>query len=372
MKAMTATPEQHTDSPGAFGPRQQTHLSIFWLFEPLHVILMAKAVGMQIFDFDIATARRTYAEQGWIHIPSGMSPDFLDAVKAFVQARMNVSKLDRFAIQGKKEQALFSFPEDTDYPGELFDVVASVCGLNRETMTLSERHIQAYDEHAQPNPQAHKDRFPSQVSVGFSVEIPEGSQLVLYPYDYREVNPFNAASALVASLQPHEMPDVILPKARAVSIEDRPGDVVMFPGSSTWHLRRNSAGTVNLYVKVNDFDCDPLGEDPLTPIRCGRSQALLASLDHGQPNGHIVRLSRRFDFAERKVMRGAWREVIQAAVYGEPPFGISEAGLSLLQRATEPQPFSDLVACVSGEGHSFEQVSRDALLMLERGALELA
>lgn len=327
---------------------------------------------MRIFDFDIDAARRTYADQGWVHIPSGMSPAFLDAVKAFVQAQMDASKLDRFAIQGKKEQALFSFPEDTDYPGELFDVIAAVCGLHRETMTLSERHIQAYDEHANPNPQAHKDRYPSQVSVGFSVEIPQGSQLVLYPYDHREVNPFNAAAALVASLQPHELPEAVLPQAREVTIEDRPGDVVMFPGSSTWHLRRNSAGTVNLYVKVNDFDCDPLGEDPLTPVRRERTLALLPSLDQGHANGQVVSLSRRFDFVERKLMRGEWQEVIQAAVYGEPPFGITEAGLAVLQEASQPRPFSELVDRLTARGHDADEVSRSARLMLEKGALDLA
>ncbi len=326
---------------------------------------------MRIFDFDIDAARRTYADQGWVHIPSGMHPEFLAAVRTFVQAQMGASKLDRFAIQGKKEQALYTFPAETDYPGELFDVVTAVCRLDRETMTLSERHIQAYDAHADPNPRAHKDRFPSQVSVGFSVEIPEGSQLVLYPYEHREINPFNAAAALIASLQPHELPEVILPQAREVTIEDRSGDVVMFPGSSTWHLRRNSAGTVNLYVKMNDFDCDPLGEDPLTPARRERTLAVLSSLHDDPPNGEVVRISRRFDFAERKLMRGAWQEVLQAAVYGEPPFGISEAGLAVLQGAGRPQPFSALVAHVGAQGHDPEEVTRSAMLLLEKGALEL-
>ena len=36
----------------------------------------------------------------------------------------------------------------------------------------------------------------------------------------------------------------------------------MFYGSEIWHLRRRSAGSVNLYLKFNDFDYDPLGEDP--------------------------------------------------------------------------------------------------------------
>lgn len=146
----------------------------------------------------------------------------------------------------------------------------------------------------------------------------------------------------------------------------------MFPGSSTWHMRRNSAGTVNLYVKVNDFDCDPLGEDPRTRVQRERTLAILAGLGHDHnPNGRVVRLSRRFDFAERKLMRAGWQEVIQAAVYGEPAFGITEAGLAVLQGAGAPQPFSELVGRISAQGHSQEEVSRSTLVMLEKGALEL-
>ncbi|HZU60045.1 MAG TPA: hypothetical protein VE983_03725, partial [Solirubrobacteraceae bacterium] len=67
--------------------------------------------GVRIFDFDIEAARQVYGEQGWVHIPSGMHPDFLAAVRDFLATEMSASKLDRFAIRGKKEQALYSFPE---------------------------------------------------------------------------------------------------------------------------------------------------------------------------------------------------------------------------------------------------------------------
>lgn len=326
---------------------------------------------MRVFDFDIAAARDRYTEQGWVHIPSGMSQEFLGHLRSFVRADMEARKLDRFAIKGKKEQALYSFPDQTAYPDELFDVVAEVCGLNRPAMTLSERHIQAYDDDADPNPQAHKDRYPSQISVGFSVEIPDGSELVLYPYDQRTVNPFNAAAALIRSLPPHELPDVVLPQAQEVTIFDRPGDVVMFQGSSTWHLRRRAAGTVNLYVKLNDFDCDPLGEDPHTAARRERTLEALQTIRDSGPDGQVVKLSRRFDFAERKLMREGWHEVLQAALYGEPPFGISDAGLAVLQTAGQPRPLTELIEHVAEMGHSTDEVTRSALAFLENGALDV-
>jgi hypothetical protein len=219
---------------------------------------------MRIFDFDPAGYRDEYARHGWVHIKHGMDHAFLAETQRYVERRFAASRLDKFAIKGKKEQALYEFPTSVEYPDELFDVVAAVCGLQRATMTLSERHIQAYDSDADPEPQAHKDRFPSQVSVGFAIVIPPASRLVLYPYDHREVNPYNVAADLIRSLPPDQSPDVALRDAQAVEIADQAGDIVMFGGSTTWHLRRRSAGAVNLYVKLNDFQYDPLGEDPRT------------------------------------------------------------------------------------------------------------
>ncbi len=326
---------------------------------------------MPIFEFDIEAAREQYERQGWVHISDGMHSDFLAELRESVQDYLDTSKLDAFAIKGKKEQALYTFPDSVDFPGELFDVVAAVCGLNRPTMTLSERHIQAYEASAKPEPQAHKDRFPSQVSLGFSVEIPSKSRLVLYPYDSRELNPFNAAAALVRSLQPDQLPEVVLAGAREVEIEDRPGDVVMFPGSSTWHLRRRSAGAVNLYVKMNDFDCDPLGEDPSTAGSREHTLAFLGSGHQSSLGEQTVKLSRRFDSIDRRVMRGGWGEVLQASLYGELAFGINEVQLSLLQAATDPKQASTLIAEVSGNGIRHDDAERGLRWLLERGGLDI-
>lgn len=217
---------------------------------------------MQVFDFDPREYADTYRSQEWVHIREGITEEFHRMLLEYAREELGDHMLEDFAIKGKKEQSLFEFPEDVDYPGELFDVVATVCGLNREGMTLSERHIQCYEPNAAPEPQPHKDRFPSQVSVGLSIDIPEDSTLVLYPYDDRGINAFNRAADFTASLQPHELPEVVLKDARPVELKDRARDVVMFAGSTTWHLRRHAARSLNLYLKFNDFGCDPLGEDP--------------------------------------------------------------------------------------------------------------
>ena len=42
---------------------------------------------MRIFNFDPAEQRERYAEQGWIHIPGGIDPEFLAALREFVDRR---------------------------------------------------------------------------------------------------------------------------------------------------------------------------------------------------------------------------------------------------------------------------------------------
>jgi hypothetical protein len=221
---------------------------------------------MRVFSFEPSEHQAAYEREGWVHIPGAITPEFHQAMREFVSESLAVSKVEGAGIGGKgrKDQALFEFPPQCDFPGEVFDVVAALCGLNRATMTLSERHVNAYFEGAPAEPTAHKDRFASQVSVGLSIDIPPASRVVLYPYEHRDVNPFNVSGALLEGLPPEEHPDTVLRDAREVEIDDQPGDVLAFPGSTVWHLRRNPAGAVILYLKMNDFGCDPLGEDPGT------------------------------------------------------------------------------------------------------------
>jgi hypothetical protein len=325
---------------------------------------------MKIFQFDPAQYREQYAAQGWVHIPNGIAPDFLARLQEFSARSLEETRLDSFAIKGKKEQSLYEFGDDLDFPEELFDAVSELCGLRRETMTLSERHIQAYDSDADPEPAAHKDRYPSQVSVGLSIEIPEASRLVLYPHDHRELNPFNTSAGLRRSLQPDELPEVALRNAQEVEIADRPGDVVMFPGSTTWHLRRRSAGAVNLYVKLNDFDCDPLGEDPATPLRRERTLALLDGGSGQDLDGRTVAVSRRMDYVSRQYMRNG-EETLLATLWGEEPFGVTAMQVDLLRLADGRRPLGELADELAAAGLAPEDVMRQGLILIQRGALDL-
>ncbi|HEX8648670.1 MAG TPA: hypothetical protein VF715_17375 [Thermoleophilaceae bacterium] len=315
---------------------------------------------MKIFNFDPAEHADRYAREGYVHIPNGIDPEFLAHLQDYTAKRFQEKQVQGKAIGGAKEQALFDFPAETDFPGELFDSVASVAGLNRDGMTLSERHIKAYDSDAPEYPVAHKDRFASQVSVGLSIDITEGSYLVLYPHTDVSVNPYNVSPQLLASLEPHERPEVVLKDAPEIRIEDKPGDVVMFRGSAMWHLRRFASNVTNLYLKMNDFNSDPLGEDPQTEPRAQRTLELLASANGSLPSLKPM-LSRRLDVVARQTSRDG-QEVLQAHVWEQEPVVLSQAEWDVLHAIDGSRSVADL------GGSSIEGAIRR---LAQRGVIEL-
>ena len=169
-------------------------------------------------------------------------------------------------------------------------------------MTLSERHIKAYNDDVPAEPAPHKDRFASQVSMGLSITIPENSYLVLYPFTDRGRTPFNISTHMRKELPLEERPENIVKGAERVEIHDTGGDVVMFEGSAIWHVRHNASNARNLYLKLNDFNSDPLGEDPSTDRRREETMKLVQN-----GNGQLVTakpvLARRFESVTEQYSR---------------------------------------------------------------------
>jgi hypothetical protein len=320
---------------------------------------------VNVFAFDPADHRETFENQGWVHIPGGIDPDFLEHVRRYIADSFEDTRIASRAIPGKKEQSLFELPADVDHERELFDPLCSLTGLQRSTMTLSERHINGYDSAADPEPAPHKDRYASQISVGLSIQIPAGSQLVMYPFDHLELNPFNTAADLYDSLPAHEKPEVVTRSAREVVIDDQPGDVVVFYGNRTWHLRRNSADSYNLYFKFNDFDCDPLGEDPATPARRAATLAALGSDDLG---GLYPVMSRRLDSVARAHARHEWWETsVRAKLWGGAEAPLTPAQFRLLQAIDGVRDVDALADAVAPD----DDVAAAIRAMAESGVVDL-
>jgi len=71
---------------------------------------------VRIFAVDPADHRHEYERQGWIHIKNGMTPEFLAALNDFVARAMNGGRGDeRFAFQGKKEQIVYDFGDNSKH-----------------------------------------------------------------------------------------------------------------------------------------------------------------------------------------------------------------------------------------------------------------
>lgn len=323
---------------------------------------------MRVFDFDPVPQRHQWAREGWAHIKGAITADFLERARSFVRQCEAEDPLAGQGLNGAKDQWRYEPPPDTDLYGELFEAVSAVCGLRADDLTLSERHIKRYREDADPDPTAHKDRLASQVAVGLSIDVPAGSHLVLYPWNDVRVNPFLTTS-LRDSLGPDELPEVVLRGARAVEIHDAPGDVIMFPGSAVWHLRRRSAGTINLYLKCNALGCDPLGEDPATEVVEQHTSALLAACDGESLRSCVPRLARRFEWAGRLSGR-AWAEMPFAKVWGSSPLPVSETQLRVLEVVDGQLAWGELAEKVDGTAPA-GRVDEEIRALAQRGLIDL-
>jgi hypothetical protein len=300
---------------------------------------------MKIFSFDPAEHRDHYSANGWAHIRGGASPAFLEALQTFADESFGAHEVEGKAIAGRKKQALFEAPEGVDFPGELFDVIAELCQLHRPTMTLSERHVKAYDHDAPPEPVPHKDRYASQVSIGVSIRVPEDSRLTLYPNDELDVNPLNVSAAYLESLAPERRPDQVLRGVDPVELYDQPGDVMMFAGNAVWHARRKPAGAINLYLKLNDFNCDPLGEDPTSSaVR----RASVEAAESGDIIDRVPILGRRVDCISRRYTRH-WEQAVHAELWEDAPVALSADDVALLEAVDGRATAAELLDEGAGE-----------------------
>ena len=319
----------------------------------------------KMFNFDPAQYAEQFAREGYVHIRGGVTEDFYRKAVEQVELNMRTKLMKEFAI-GDKQQAMYEFPGDgADYTREACEAVGGVCGLNPQDMVLSERHIKAYDATAAAEPNAHKDRFASQISVGLSIHVKEGSTLVLYPYDELDINPFNTSVQLRASLSPDRYPEPALKRGKRVEIKDAARDVIMFRGHKFWHLRANPALTTMLYLKLNAFNCDPLGEDPRTEAFRQRTQAA-ADLADELLEKAVPMIGRRVDYIHRHYNRD-WKEVLGVVLWGEKHFTIDEDELKMLQACDGKRTVGSVAAEARDRAAMLQKVRR----LAKRGVLDL-
>lgn len=295
--------------------------------------LEAERKTMQVFRADPEEYREVYADRGYVHIAGAISPAFLEHVRrcaADKQAQRQAMK--EWEFKNKKQQYLFDFPEESDFPEGVYAFVAAVTGLPLETLTLCERHIKVYEDVAESNPPPHKDRLASEVAVGIPLEVREGSDVILYPDDELTINPFSSTALWRSSLDESELPENRLRELEPVRLHVKAGDAILFRGNSIYHERVNPAHSSLLYLKFNSLRLDPIGEDPRTFAQAEISRRLLDSGPELDLLNCRVELSPRLEGVRRIYTRLYWKEVIQGNLWGEKEFNLSEEELRLLMR----------------------------------------
>lgn len=221
-----------------------------------------------------------FAANGFIVIKQGIHDEFLDYANDQIERCINGGDISR-SKRRLKQEYLFTFPEQRDAIAEFVKTIGQLTGLPYADLIISERHLKVYREDAPQNPPPHKDRHGTQLSIGIPLEVTSESRLILYPYDELGENTFDSYDDFLASLSEAERPENALRDIEPVVIDTRPGDLIVFWGSTIWHERTNAAGSKVLYFKMNALGLDPLGENLATLPLAAQREPQSAAVSEG-------------------------------------------------------------------------------------------
>jgi hypothetical protein len=301
---------------------------------------------MKVFTFDPKDFAVAFRERGYVHVTKGVSEEFLTFAQAQLAHCRETGRNELLAreIKSKKKQYLFVPPEE-DCLAELMRTIGEVTGAPCTGLTLSERHLMIYDENAAGLPPLHKDRFASRYSVGIPLEGGAGGErIALLPEGPRGVNVLDNAvycprvvDSSARSIEGWDLNAGDLPEAWAsdtkptlIELDARPGDVVIFAGSSIYHGRFDSARSSVLYFKLSTERLDPLGEDPATDVLRENTLNVLKHNSDPELLESLVELSPRLQQVSRVYTRKDWATILRASVSGEKEFIISDEDWSFI------------------------------------------
>jgi hypothetical protein len=172
-----------------------------------------------------------------------------------------------------------------------------------------------------------------------------------------------------ASLSPDRYPEPRLKQARRVEIQDAARDVIVFRGHTIWHLRENPANTTMLYLKLNAFNCDPLGEDRRTPLLRQQTETNSQASDQAIVN-LVPQLGRRIDYIHRMYTRD-WREVAGVVLWNEKHFTVDEDELKMLQAMDGRRTVESVAAAAIAGGADRAATLEKVRRLARRGVIEL-
>jgi hypothetical protein len=233
----------------------------------------------RLFTFAPTDYAAHYREHGYALVTGGVSAEFLDFIEAELAhcEREQDDISSKFDKRGRKQQYLFNFPEQLSFVTELVTTMGRLTGLPADELVISERHIKVYPVDARPDPPPHKDRRASQLALGIPIVSPPEARLYLYPHHQRYENPFDSYDEFVRSLAEADRPENSLKGVDPVVVDPQPGDLIVFEGSSIYHERMRAAGSKILYLKMNAFGLNPIGENlSMLPLAASREREIRA------------------------------------------------------------------------------------------------
>ena len=323
---------------------------------------MSTSTNLAPFSFDNAAMKSHFDEHGWFYAQGGTTPELLSTITEQVAELMDQgSDLADWRYPEKKEQFLWDLPAGLT-ADSLCRSVANATGLNPDRTRIAERHLKVYSATAPETPPAHKDRSASMITVGIGIDIPEDSRLVIWPNDHNEPNPYPTSQEWRATREPNELPEVVLASLTPTEVNLQRGDVVMFRGAEIYHERHRPASTTVLYLKFNDCDLDPLGEDPRTVDAETLSNERSAS---GIPSDATIRVSPRVIGLRTDNLFPTGEPQRYARMFGyEPGIPLSETEANLVAKVLQTQPagssqFADT------EADAAERLVRLGILLLD-------
>lgn len=222
--------------------------------------------------------KETLRQQSYLHLEDVLSREFTDVLRSY-HRRITTNALEEIQewhIPGKKRQYLFDFPH-MEFLQQFRQGMSEITGEARDDITIGERHIKVYLEHAPDYPAPHMDRQAAQFTIGFPIHIPEASRVCFFPHLSRAENTDERARYLdaPAGIDMAQFYD----DERVVKTRGKLGDMFIFHGSTIYHERIRSAGSIILYVKINAAGRDPLGEHA-SLLQSLNDKARNAAADH--------------------------------------------------------------------------------------------
>ncbi|MEM9277978.1 MAG: hypothetical protein AAGA76_05350 [Pseudomonadota bacterium] len=211
------------------------------------------------FKRNLENEKQRLENESFMHLVDVLSDEFVASLRKCGEdiRRNKMPEVEAWHIPGKKRQYLFDFPS-TDFLKEFCKGIGQITGYDPEKITVGERHIKVYLEEAPEYPAPHMDRKAAEFTIGFPIHISEGSRVCFFPHLSREEN--CGQRAIYADVPPSTNMKEYYNDERIHQFEGKIGDMFIFHGSTIFHERIRSAGSMILYIKINASGQDPLGE----------------------------------------------------------------------------------------------------------------